>query len=309
MINITKKILSQFFGILTILWLIYEILSALNIYTFDKNKPYEYLISIGIIFATIVTINILLNIYDKKSPIDKDFIEHMNDRIGSMKSLDINNDISIDNTHEYLLIHRQDYLDCNEGHYYSVRHLTGINTTNQLSDSLVYSESTEYKISYKDIKIEAYNYKTKEQLVIKSLKDEQKPTSTHIFKIHFHKPIDKNEQFDIVYSIFLPNELKCLNSQDEVMSISLIRIKKKVHNLIFNLCLDFNPTLVKVYSLKDLDNKYKLLKNNTKINKFNISKDEFKQFNFGISWSKEPYIINWSKKNPTDKLYVLQYFK
>ena len=57
------------------------------------------------------------------------------------------------------------------------------------------------------------------------------------FKINFDKPIAPHEEFDISYSITIPNELSVYDKKKEIQSISLVRIKHPVDKLVFNICL------------------------------------------------------------------------
>lgn len=216
-----------------------------------------------------------------------------------------------DKTHKYSYIFRQDLLDYGTSDkasrdFISIRILRGQNVSSHVSDGIVYFECTEYKTYCKNIKIEAIDLKTYKPLKVEFIDiNENNKYFEFPFKIFFATPLQKNEEFEVAFSITLLNELVVLKEDDEIMSISLLRYIKGVERIEFNVCLNFQPSSVRIGHKRgnviEYDNSevtvegYKPLKEIEKI--------------YDIEWSQTPYIVRWKCRKPKYELYVINYRK
>ena len=130
--------------------------------------------------------------------------------------------------------------------------------------------------------------------------------------VYFPNPLHKADTFDISLSIVLPNELNALDVDDR-MSICLGRIRCGIDKLIFNVCLDFQPTLVQVFKheAEDFDKNelsLYLIEDNLPTVEPYKNYDEFKNYGINVEWGIEtPYIIRWECDKPTAFLYAVEY--
>jgi hypothetical protein len=247
---------------------------------------------------------------------DKDFIDDntllenflylLNSRMGTGLSLQVNPK-HIDTKHRYKNLFRQDLLDYPTGDFYSIRKIKGINVSGEESHYLIYSESSEKKITFKDTEVLAYDCKRKKPLRVEPFEDENLKLFTHAFKIHFEKPVKPNEEFEIVYKIRLPGELNELSSTNEIMSVSLARVVHGVENLEFNVCLNYKPKSFYSAVLDNNTNKYVFTDELPLLEKYRPQKWYEKLFE--IKWSDQPWRITWKCKKPQDKLYIINYIK
>lgn len=217
----------------------------------------------------------------------------------------------IDKVHKYTSIYRQDLLDYStldkKGRdFVSIRVLKGVNVSNTTSDGLIYFECTEYKAHCSDIKIKAIDLKTNEPLRVEFIdRNERDKYFEFPFKIFFHTPLKKGDDFEIGFSIDMLNELDVLKEDDEIMSISLSRYVKGVDALEFNVCLNFKPSSVHAEHKKKDDLVYD--ENIVSVEKYVPSLDIEKMFD--IKWSNDPYIIRWKCKKPKYMFYAINYRK
>ena len=185
---------------------------------------------------------------------------HLMNRIGSSRSLEVYFEDEIDTMHKYTNVKRYDILDYDDKNYKSIRELYGINVSRKATLYIQYSESTEYKVSFNDIKIIAYDIVSGKKLKVEcchAAPDEK--LNTHNFRVVFDKPLKPNQLFQIVYYIEFPHELECLSQTKEIMSLSLVRIKKKIENVSFYVLLNFKPDAVCFYSFFKKGRKIELL--------------------------------------------------
>lgn len=199
-------------------------------------------------------------------------VKQMFNRIGSSRSLMRYKDME-DNNHKYSNISRFDILDYNCANYQSIRVFHGTNISKSISSYLPYCESTEFRIGFDDITIVAYDMLTGRKLKVECANDSSKEKlCTHCFRINFEKPLKPGESFHICYYISFPYELHCLSQEKEIMSISLVRLKKKpIDNLFFSILLNFEPSLVRFFSYNKNNEKSQTLHSNEKLRKTGLS--------------------------------------
>lgn len=225
-------------------------------------------------------------------------------RLGPGLSLQVDPD-HVDRIHRYLLIERTDLLDYTSGDFVSLRRLSGINESDLLSTHLVYSESSERKLSFTGTNVVAFDAVTKEPLVVEPLSDKDVLMFTHGYKIFFGRPLSPGESFDIVYRITLPGELLDLSPVDEVMSISLARITHRIEQLRFNVCLNFRPRVVAIECLDSEGSRVATKGAPPTVGAFDPVEWYERQLN--IDWKVEPTIIRWGCTEPESTLYIVNY--
>jgi len=270
-------------------------------------------------FITVIATGILVAVIwarHEATPKGKRILD-ISERVGSLQSM---NDIHSDNYHKFTYIKRQDLLDykviqrndsqTSSGRdFVSIRVLEGYNTYKNPTDGIVYLECSEYKAYYQEIKIVAYDMITKKELKVEFLGlNKDKKHTSFPFKIYFSKPLKQRETFKIAFSITLKNELEVLTDDDEIMSICLLRYKKGIEKLDFNVCLDFEPQVVNVLSQKKLGGDiFDFVGDSFTVEKY-IPANDWEQL-FNIGWSSPPYIIRWGCYNPRRKFYAINYRK
>ncbi|MBF6555963.1 MAG: hypothetical protein IVW52_07260 [Acidimicrobiales bacterium] len=214
----------------------------------------------------------------------------------------------IDTMHHYEEIFRQDMLDYDTGDFYSIRRLKGRNIGRRASQFLLYRESSERKYTFNDAQVKALDVQTKDRLSVEPELGLERLAHTHAFRIHFRKPIEPGESFDVVYNIRLPGELLDLNRDSEVMSISLTRVKNGVDKLTFNVALSFQPQAAVAYRLTQAK-QFVLCDEKAPTVSLYKPKHWFEAPDqLGIEWSvDDPYIIRWSTTNPRGRMYIINF--
>jgi NAD-dependent SIR2 family protein deacetylase len=225
-------------------------------------------------------------------------------RLGTGLSLQVNPD-HVDSTHRYLSIERTDLLDYESGNFVSLRRLHGTNLSERLSSYVVYSESSEKKLSFSQTDVRAYDVSTREPLAVEPFNEKSEMMFTHAFKIFFPNPISPEEEFDLVYRITLPGELQVLSSKNEIMSISLSRIARQVEQLRFSVCLNFRPASASVECLDQEGSRVPLKGPAPRIGHYTPS--AWYESSLDLSWSSPPYAIAWGCDLPDSKLYIINY--
>jgi SIR2-like domain len=225
-------------------------------------------------------------------------------RLGTGLSLQVNPD-HVDTTHRYSLVERTDLLDYTSGNFVSLRRLAGVNESERLSSYLVYSESSEQKISFDQTDTQAFDARLRTPLVVEPFAESSEMMFTHAFKVFFPKPISPGESFDVVYRITLPGELGVLSPQNEIMSISLARIARIVERLSFNVCLSFRPRTVIVECLDDKGARVACKGSAPAIHDY--LPHEWYEEVLDISWASVPSIVEWTCVEPDSSLYIINY--
>lgn len=241
------------------------------------------------------------------------------DRAGCIDSVDSRLNKYSDNSHHYFSILRQDFLDYDldkqvktKKDFISFRRFQG-KVVSQKSVGITYVECTAYRVKPSDIKVCAYDLKTNKRLkvIILDLDTNKKSSYFPIF-IYFPNMLHTGDKFDISFSVVLPNELKVLDVDDR-MSICLGRINCGVDKLIFNVCLDFEPTLVTVskHEARDFDKNelslYFIEDNLPTVEKY-TNCNEYERYEISVGWgTKVPFIIRWECEKPTAFLYAINY--
>lgn len=235
---------------------------------------------------------------------EPEYLNLINSRLGSGLSLQVDPD-HIDRIHRYSLVERTDLLDYSSGDFVSVRRLVGTNESELLSAHVVYSESSERKLSFGDVKITAFDTVTRDPLIVEPLDDRDLATYTHGYRILFTQPLSPGEHFDIVYSITLHGELLNLSPVNEIMSVSLARITRHIERLRFNVCLNFRPQMAR---LECLDDQGALVGSEgapPAVGPFEAA--EWYEEMLNIDWSAEPTVIRWECLEPSNALYIIHY--
>lgn len=240
-------------------------------------------------------------------PLGTTFAQWSQIRIGAWLA-EVPEPAHVDNVHHYDEVFRQDFLDYNTPDFYSIRRLKGRNVGHRASSFLLYRESSERKFTFADAGVTALNVPTKEELVVDPDLGFGTLAHTHAFRIHFPKPIEPGETFDIVYNIRLPGELLDLNRDSEVMSISLSRIKHGVDKLVFNVALSFQPRAAVAYRLTR-DEQFVLCAGTPpRVTKYKAQEWFEKPNHLGIEWSvATPYIIQWATTSPNGRMYIINF--
>jgi len=236
----------------------------------------------------------------------QNFSSLLSSRLGTGLSLQVNPE-HVDNIHHYSLVYRQDLLDYKTGDFYSIRRLAGFNTGDHLSAYLIYSESSEQKITFRDTGVKAIDLNTGNELVVESTEDPEKMSFTHAFRIYFPKPLAYKQKFDVGYCIILPGELKVLSKENEIMSISLVRIKKGADRLEFNVCLNFKPRAFVIECMDENGNRSMSKGEEPRLTKY-VPRTRLEKL-FKLDWSSAPCKIEWSCNNPDKMLYIINYKK
>ncbi|PAD28287.1 hypothetical protein CHH60_27080 [Paenibacillus sp. 7523-1] len=307
-IKLVNNFFARLFGVVTILFTILTIFKEFNVLKLERFGIYGIL-SLILISVVIAVLTIPFKINSERGKRTQAAIEmkkKINQRVGTLFSSRTDNHEVIDKTHHFYEVYRQDLLDYSQRDYHSIRVLKGFNKSKELSDGLIYSESTEYKVAFNQIEIKAIDLKTNNELVVECLDDEGKKLNTHVFKINFRHSIKPAEEFEIGYYIKFPEELGILNDSSEIMSISLSRITRGVDVLNFNLCLNFKPRSVKLYSF-DINKGAALINSECTVEEY-IARSRIEEM-FEIKWSSKPYVINMHYKKPDRQVYIIEYLK
>lgn len=225
-------------------------------------------------------------------------------RLGTGLSLQVNAD-HVDRSHHYSLVERTDLLDYTSGDFVSLRRLSGVNLSERLSSHIIYSESSERKLTFSQAGIVAFDYATKQPLVVEPLRDKDEMVFTVAYKLFFPRPLSPGETFDIVHRITLPGELAVLSPKNEIMSISLSRITKGVDKLCFNVCLNFHPSTVVIECLDGQGTRVACKGSTPDVKKY-IPEQWYEQ-KLDIRWTTEPSIVSWECDEPDSSLYIINY--
>ena len=234
-------------------------------------------------------------------------------RIGSSRSLAIYYSDEMDTAHKYSSIKRYDILDYDDNHYRSIRILEGMNASKEATLSIPYCESTEYKVGFNDIIILAYDVSSGKQLKVECCHaDPNEKLNTHSFRIVFSKPLEPHQHFNIAYFVSFPHELDCLSQTKEIMSISLVRIKRKVGRLSFNVFLNFKPEYVRLYSYDKSKKKETIIPEQRAVYESTCSSNvialrEDILNKFPIDKNKTFSVAGLEIPNPKSSMYIIEY--
>lgn len=235
---------------------------------------------------------------------DANYLNLINSRLGSGLSLQVDPD-HIDRIHRYSLVERTDLLDYTSGDFVSLRRLSGTNESDLLSAHLIYSESSERKLSFADVNVTAFDTFTREPLIVEPIDDRDVLMYTHGYRILFARPLSPGEVFDIVYRIRLHGELRDLSPVNEIMSVSLARITRQIEQLRFNVCLNFRPRMVRLECLNDQGSRVADEGDPPTVSAFEPT--EWYEEMLNIEWSAEPTVIRWGCTEPHSSLYIINY--
>lgn len=302
-----SNFLARYVFLLTFIISIVTLFGNIEISEFPKVI---FFVKIALVFITPLFINILFEIFTNKLITNiedtSDIYNILNHRIGSQISTRTLDEKEYDNIHKYTLILRQDLIKYDKLNYFSFRELKGINVGKSVSSYLIYTESTDIPISFNDIKINARNNVNGRVLVVECLHSVTEKRLQHTFKINFDQPVAQNQSFDISYSIEILNEIAVYDKMKEIQSISLVCIKQPISKLNFNVCLDFEPRAVKVYSRK-------INSGLIEIDKATIKKyvpQPGLQIIYNIDWGDSiPYIIETEIDDPKDDQYIIEFIR
>jgi len=225
-------------------------------------------------------------------------------RLGTALSIQVN-ERHVDDIHHYDLIYRQDILDYSTQDFFSFRRLSGTNQSSMLSSFLLYSEASEQKLTFKQAGVTAVDLTTNADLIVECDGDPDSRRFAHAFRIYFPNPLAPGEAFDLAYCIRLPGELAVLSDRNEVMSISLARVKRGINKLHFNVCLNFKP---KTFAVECLDwNNKRVVPSGPapRMRKYLPTTNLEKRFN--TPWSAQPFRIEWDQDKPEHMLYIINY--
>lgn len=224
-------------------------------------------------------------------------------RLGSALSLYVD-PAHRDAHHRYEVLFRQDLLDYASGDFYSIRRLQGVCVDKAPSAGLLYVESSEQKIPFRQTGIVAYDTQTRDRLLVEPLLSDEEYLFQHAFRIYFAKPLCHGEEFDLVYAMRLPGELKVLSPKSEIMSIALVRLDHGVRDLTFNVCMNFKPRAVMAEALVEAGKPTPIEPTPT-VGPY-VPENWFER-DLDISWSTDPYRMSWGIRDPKAPLYILRY--
>lgn len=304
---LTSSFLARYIFLLTFIISIVTLFGNIEIEDFPRPI---FFIKLCLVFITPLFLNIFFEIFIKHlfSNIEdtRDISNALNHRIGPQISLQTLDNEGFDYIHKYSLVFRQDQLKLSGSDYNSFRILKGINDSKNNSSYLIHTESMDVPISFEEININAKNNVNGKELVVECLHSTTEKRLQHTFKINFDIPIAPNKEFDISYSMTIPNEISFYHEIKNIQSISLIRIKKPIAKLIFNICLDFEPRAIKMYTRKRT-NEIKEI-NGATVKKY-LPSNELQTF-YNIQWgASTPYIIETEIQNPKYKQYIIEFLK
>lgn len=295
------------------IFLLSFIISVVTLFGNIKMSEFPKLIfwiEVGLVFVIPLFLNIFFEIISNyllsNVKNNSEILKILNHRIGSQISLRTLDDIEYDYKHKYTLVYRQDQLNFDSTDYNSFRILKGKNIGKHMSSYLVYTESSDIPISFNEIIINAKNNINGKPLVVECLHSTNEKRLQHTFKINFDTPILPGQEFDISYSIVISNELSVYDKTKEIQSISLVRIKKPIEKLKFNICLNFEPRAVKIYA-KKLTNELTEI-GGAKVNKY-VMCNEYQKL-YSIQWGNFiPYIIETEFESPNYDQYIIEFIK
>lgn len=174
------------------------------------------------------------------------------ERLSFGLSIDESKNDCLDFDHFYDCIKRIDILSATSGSYASYRWLQITNKSDEPTCFLEHKECGENKIYFDKMRVKAFatNYKG-ESLKIESTSRIQ-PNFIQTFRIYFPRPLKFNENICVFYRIDWPGEPNSYWQEKLSQSISLVRYKKGVGNLIFGI-LDEDKMID--FSLLEYDSK------------------------------------------------------
>ena len=234
-------------------------------------------------------------------------------RIGSSRSLAIYYSDEVDSAHKYSSFKRYDILDYDDNHYRSIRIVEGMNASKETTVSIPYCESTEYKVGFNDITILAYDVSSGKKLKVECCHaDPHEKLNTHSFRVVFDKPLEPHQHFHIAYYVSFPHELDCLSQTKEIMSISLVRIKRRIERLSFSVFLNFRPEYVRLYSYEKSKKKETIIPEQravyeSKCSSNTIALREDILDKFPIDKDKMFSVAGLEIPNPKSSMYIIEY--
>ena len=260
--------------------------------------------AIGLLFLLIIASVIAATFLNKD--VDPASYESSLTRLGSALSTHVI-DAHRDSNHKYLLLERTDLLDFSSGDFYSIRRIRGRNVSAGLSSFIPYVEHSEKKCSFFDCGIRAYDTLTRAELVVEPFNTQDQKSFAVPFKIFFPSSIPMGAEFDIVYTITLPDELHEIKDSDEIMSVFLGRINHGVDRLQFNVCLPFAP---KCISVECSDRKSQpTAADGTLSYLASYQPKEWYHEALNIKWSAPPSMILLEVEKPKALLYAIRFKK
>ena len=302
-----SNFLTRYIFLLSFIITIVTLFGNININEYPKPI---FFIKVILVFVTPLFLNIIYENFTKHLDTNvedtNDILNILNHRIGPQISLQTLDNKGNDYTHKYTLVYRQDQLKLSGADYNSFRILKGVNVSKSNSSFLIYTESMDIPISFDEIEINAKNNVNGKPLVIECLHAATEKRLQHTFKINFDQPLFPNDKFDISFSMTIPNEISFYHSIKNIQSISLIRIKHPIKELVFNMCLDFEPKAIKVYA-KKITNEIKEI-DGAIVKKYTPNNDLQNFYN--IEWGdSNPYIIETDIQNPNYDQYIIEFMK
>lgn len=308
MIKRISNFFASIFSIIVGIYAIIEVLSYFNVCDLSifGLKGFFAIVTFAVVS---IVINLLLNNLQKDSTA-KETIKQINDSVDNRQGVKYSSrkptKYEIDSIHSIALFERSDILDYNTPDYFSYRRIRGKNEKKVDSPFLKYKESTDSRTSPKDLVIEAFDLKTGKSLRVKFDRPETKGYS-HSFKIYFTIPLEKGEEFDIAYIIKIPGELSQLGDDDEIMSVTLNRYKKKISMLRFNIYLSFSPTHAEAF-LRTSDKKARSIPEKPQILSVDTI-DMNKIFQKYTAGTVVDSMIKLEVNKPLKETYVISYKK
>lgn len=244
---------------------------------------------------------------DAELNLDEKKLEFLRKRLGSALSMELKPEY-VDRFHEYSLLYRQDLLDYTSGDFVSIRRIRGRNVTESPSLYVPYVESSEVKVRFSECELQAYSVRDRKPLVAVPFHPEEGLVFQVPFKIYFSQPIAPGEDFDIVYRIRLPNELIALQSKEEIMTISLVRLQRPPARLEFNVALNFEPRAVSVETM-DLDRTHYVVPEPPP-NIVEYTPHAWFEEELSLPWDGGlPYNVQWATDNVDMPLYIIRYWE
>ena len=278
------------------------VVGFLNIFEVIRNILNTHFWILFLIIGLIALISFIWECVDKRNRahISKQKIK---ERIGYQQSKTTEYS---DYIHTYKIIHRRDLLDYNKPKYFiSIRRLKGYNSSFSNSDGIVHFEGIECKTIFSSVKIKAVDLVTGNELKIVNVSGDNEPKFFLAFKILFESTLKRGEEFDILYKITIPEELKIRSDADDFDSISLVRYRKKVDKLRFDICLSFKP----LHTFTFIENFFKeavyCKETPSRSIEYTPEDERFKELN--INWSTTPYITTLEVEKPKKIVYAIHY--
>jgi DNA-binding SARP family transcriptional activator len=234
-----------------------------------------------------------------KLPLDRLIVS----RLGSGLSLHVDPE-HVDHVHRYIYVSRTDLLDYPSGDFYSLRRLRGRNESDKPSPGIIYTESSEAKITFESTGTRAYETQSRRRLAVEPLLPSDIELFQHGFRILFQSPLPPGEEFDIAFAIRLPGELRFLSPNEEIMSIALVRWELGVERLDFRVCLNFEPLSV-AGEYVDEAGEFAPLDDPPALAPYVA--EEWYERDLDIPWSSTPFAVSCQIDKPRAPMYVIRY--